>query len=85
MKWEEVRRAFPDEWILLEAVEAFTNEESERILVDIIPLDKFPDSSKAMKAYKVLHHENPRRELYVLHTSRSEPQIMERKWVGVRR
>ncbi|SIQ46884.1 hypothetical protein SAMN05878482_1011287 [Peribacillus simplex] len=29
---------------------------------------KFPISPDAMKAYQVLHHENPTRELYVIHT-----------------
>lgn len=38
MKWEDVRQAFPGKWVLIEAIEAFTNEESERILVDIVPL-----------------------------------------------
>lgn len=85
MKWEDVRQAFPNEWMLIEAVEAFTNEEHERILVDITPLEKFSDSPKAMRASQALHRENPSRELYVLHTNRIDPQIKERKWVGVRR
>lgn len=65
MKWEDVRQAF-------------TNEENERILVDITPLEKFSDSPKAMRAYQVLHRESPNRELYVLHTNRIEPQIKEK-------
>jgi hypothetical protein len=31
MKWEDVRQAFPKEWMLIEAVQAYTNEESELI------------------------------------------------------
>ncbi len=85
MKWEDVRKAFPDQWILLEAIEAYTNEKNERILVDIVPLEKFSDSPKAMKAYQKLHHENAGRELYVIHTNRKSPGIIEKKWVGVRR
>lgn len=85
MKWEDVRQAFPNEWILIEAIEAFTNDENERILVDIVPIEKFSDSPKAMRAYQELHRESPTREFYVLHTSRIEPKIMEKRWVGVRR
>ncbi|MUV38879.1 hypothetical protein JNUCC1_02750 [Lentibacillus sp. JNUCC-1] len=85
MKWEEVQQAFPDKWMLIEAVQAFTNENDERILEDIVPLKKFTNSPEAMRAYKKLHHENPGREFYVLHTSREKPNIIEKRWVGVRR
>lgn len=85
MKWEEVRQAFPEKWMLIEAIEAFTNEENERILVEIVPLQKFPNSPKAMKAYQELHRKNPTREFYVLHTSRDQPNIIEKRWVGIRR
>lgn len=85
MKWEDVRQAFPNTWVLIEAVQAFTNEENERILTDIVPLKKFPSSPEAMRAYQKLHHESPTRELYVLHSNREHTNIFEKKWVGVRR
>ena len=62
VKWEEVRQAFPEKWVLIEAIQAFTNEESERILVDVVPLKKFTNSPEAMKTYQELHRENPTRE-----------------------
>ena len=85
MKWEDVRQAFPKQWILIEAMEAHTNEQSERILEEIAPLKKFCNSPEAMKAYQEIHREDPNRDLYVLHTSRKKPNIIEKKWVGVRR
>lgn len=85
MKWEDVRQAFPEQWVLIEAVQAYTNEDSERILEDVTPLDKYSNSPDAMKAYQELHSENPTRELYVLHTKRKDPNIIEKKWVGVGR
>lgn len=85
MKWEDVCQAFPEQWVLIEAVRAYTNEKSERILDEIAPLKKFSNSPDAMKAYQEIHLEEPKRELYVLHTSRKEPNIIEKKWVGVRR
>jgi hypothetical protein len=85
MKWEDVCQAFPEQWVLIEAVRAYTNENSERILDEIAPLKKFSNSPDAMKAYQEIHREDPRRELYVLHTNRKEPKIIEKKWVGVRR
>ncbi|WP_062107435.1 hypothetical protein [Bacillus niameyensis] len=85
MKWEDVCQAFPKQWVLIEAVHAYTNGESERILEEIVPLKKFSNSPEAMKAYQVLHRENPARELYVLHTSRKNPNIIEKRCVGLRR
>ncbi|MBP3041034.1 hypothetical protein J9303_16330 [Bacillaceae bacterium Marseille-Q3522] len=85
MKWEDVRQAFPKQWVLIEAIQAYTNDESERILKEVAPLKKFSNSIDAMKAYQEIHRANPSRELYVLHTNRKNPNIIEKKWVGVRR
>ncbi|MEK5036743.1 hypothetical protein [Sporosarcina sp. FSL K6-3457] len=85
MKWEDVCKAFPEQWVLIEAIKAYTNKESERILEEVAPLNRFSNSPDAMKAYQELHQENPTRELYVLHTNRKNPNIIEKKWVGVRR
>lgn len=85
MKWEDVCEAFPESWILLEAIRAYTNEDSARILEEVAPLKKFSNSPEAMREYKKFHKEDPSRELYVLHTSRKDPNIIEKKWVGVRR
>lgn len=85
MKWEEVCQAFPDQWVLIEAIQAYTNDESERILEEVAPLKKFSNSPEAMRVYQELHRKSPSRELYVLHTSRKKPNIIEKKWVGVRR
>jgi hypothetical protein len=70
---------------LIEAVRTYTNENSKRILEEIAPIKTFSDSPEAMKVYQTIHREEPNRELYVLHTSRKDPNITEKKWVGVRR
>ena len=85
MKWEDVREAFPNRWVLIEAIEAYTNDENERILEKITPIDTYSEPSEAMKDYQDLHKENPARELYVLHTNREQPNIIEKTWSGVRR
>lgn len=85
MKWEDIRQAFPEQWILIEVIQAYTNKQSERILEEIVPLEKFSNSPDAMKVYQEIHQDDPNRELYVLHTSRKKPNIIEKKWVGVRR
>jgi hypothetical protein len=85
MKWEDIRKAFPNRWVLIEAIDAYTNERNERILKKVMPIETFLEPMEAMNEYKRLHKENPHRELYVLHTNRKETNILEKKWTGVRR
>lgn len=78
MKWKDVRQAFPDSWVLIEATQAYTNNQNERILEEIVPLNKFTSSPEAMRVYQEIHQDDPTKELYVLHTSRKEPKIIEK-------
>ena len=83
MKWSEIRHRYPDQWLLIEAIEA-RSEPGQRIVEDIAVLDSYPDSVSAMKRYTSLHHEAPQRELYVFDTDREELDIRERRWLGIR-
>ncbi len=83
MQWSEVRRHHPDQWLLIEAIEA-RSEAGRRFVDEIAVLGTFPDSVTAMQRYTGLHHEVPQRELYVCHTEREELEIQERRWLGIR-
>ena len=78
MTWEEIRRHFSHQWLLLEAMEAYS-EPGKRIVKQLSVLNTFPDSVAAMKAYAKLHHEAPTRELYFFHTDREQLDIHERR------
>ncbi len=83
MLWEEIRQHFPDQWLLLEALKAHS-EQNKRIVERLAVLGMYPDSVTAMKAYAELHREAPMRELYVFHTAREKLDITEVYRVGVR-
>lgn len=83
MKWDEIRRQYQHQWLLIEAIEA-RSEAENRILEDLSVLDTFPDSTVAMQRYAELHQIDPARELYVFHTDRAELDITERRWLGIR-
>lgn len=83
MKWEEIRTHYPKKWILIEAVKAHS-EDNKRILDDIAVINVFGNSKKAMHNYINLHHENPKRELFVVHSDREVLDITIRKWLGIR-
>jgi hypothetical protein len=83
MKWDEIRTRYPQQWLLIEAIQART-EEGKRILDQISVINSFPDSPSALQAYKKLHHDEPQRELFVVHTDRVDLDINVRRWLGIR-
>jgi hypothetical protein len=83
MNWEKIRENYPNQWVLVEAIEAHSVL-GKRILDQLAVLNTFPDSLIAMRTYKELHKKSPNRELYVLHTDRKSLNILERKWIGIR-
>ena len=85
MKWLEVRRKYPDQWLIIEALQAHTTPESRRILDAVKVVKRCDDSAIAMQVYRQLHEQYPEREFYFAHTSREQLDIRERVWAGIRR
>ena len=84
MRWPDVRGAHPDQWLLIEALEAHTADH-RRVVDRIAVLEVCPDSATALQRYRELRREHPHRELYFVHTANPELEIEERSWLGVRR
>lgn len=83
MKWQEIRKVYPQRWLLLEAIRAHS-EANKRILDQLAVVGVFYDSETALESYRQLHREAPERELYVFHTSRETLDVTERRWLGIR-
>lgn len=83
MRWQEVRAAHPDQWLVIEALEAHS-ENAHRVLDRIAVVDRCADGRAVMKRYRELRREHPQRELCFVHTSMEELNIEERVWLGVR-
>ena len=83
MTWQEIRVHYPHQWLVVEALEA-RSEQGRRELDDLAVVDALSDGEAAFRAYLKLHRSAPERELYVLHTDREEPDITERTWLGLR-
>jgi hypothetical protein len=84
MTWQEIRKQYPQTWLLVEALEAHTTEEKRRIIDRLAVIEKFPGFFEAMQLYKKLHGLSPQREMYVVHTVNKEIKIQEQRWTGVR-
>lgn len=84
MNWSDIRQSYPDQWLIIEALEAHTDENRRR-LDRIAVVETCPDGSAAIQSYRRLHKQYPLREFYFVHTSRDELEIIERRWAGIRR
>jgi len=85
MQWSEVRESYPKQWLVIEALEAHTNPENQRMLENIAVIGSYGDGNEAMCSYRQLHMQFPTREFYYVHTDRLELDIHERRWAGIRR
>ena len=83
MDWDEIKQAYPDQWIVIEAMEAHSDG-GLRVLDRVAVIATCPDGESAVDAYRRLHDKFPEREFYFIHTSRATLQIEERLWVGIR-
>ena len=59
-------------------------EADQRIIDNLSVIAAYSDSAAALSDYARLHHAAPERELYVAHTDRTELDITERCWLGIR-
>ena len=84
MLWPEIRNVYPNQWLVVEALQAHTTPEQKRHLDQIAVVDICPDGSAAMRRYRDMHQQYPTREFYFVHTGRAELDIRVRKWLGVR-
>jgi hypothetical protein len=85
MIWSEIRKAYPDQWLIVEALEAHTTSDNKRQLERLAVIERCADGKEAFQSYRRLHQSYPHREFYFLHTSRDELDIREQKWLGIRR
>ena len=83
MTWQEVRKHFPEQWLLVEATRAHSAA-NKRILDELAVLGSYASGKTAMDGYLDLHRRMPERELFVLHTSREKLEIEELRRLGIR-
>ena len=84
MRWAEVREQYPEQWLVIDALEAHT-EGDRRKLDQITVVEICPDGAETFQRYRELHRQHPLREFYFVHTAREELDIRERYWLGLRR
>lgn len=84
MQWLDVRQAYPNEWLIIEALDAETTQDHMRNLKRISIIERYADGGAALQSYRRLHQQYPLREFYYVHSSREKLDIREQNWVGIR-
>jgi hypothetical protein len=85
MQWHEIRKNYPDAWLVIEALQAHSASGNLRHLDKIAVIERCPSGESALSSYRRLHQQYPEREFYYVHTSRELLEIREQQWMGVRR
>lgn len=84
MNWEDIRKMYPSQWVLIEAIDSRTEGE-KRIIERMNVIDSFADDGdNAFQKYIELHKIHKDREYYIYHTSNEFLNIGVKKWLGVR-
>ncbi len=84
MRWTDIREQYPDKWLIIEALEAHT-EDDRRKLDQVAVVEVCSDGAAAFHRYRELHRQYPPREFYFVHTAREELDIRERHGLGLRK
>lgn len=77
MIWNDLRRTHPEQWLVIEALEAHTDGGGRRRLDRVALVDVCADGRAAFQRYRELHRKHPEREYYPVHTSLAEPEIFD--------
>jgi len=85
MKWDEIRNTYPDQWLIIEALETHTTPDYQVHLDRLTVIERCTDGNDALTRYRRLHKEYPQREFYFVHTSRTDLDIRVLHWTGIRR
>ena len=80
MLWSEIRKSYPNQWLIIEALKAHTSPDKQRLLEQLAVIETCDGGNVAMQRYRHLHQTYPSREFYFVHTSRKELEIYERQW-----
>jgi len=84
MTWDEIRSAYTNKWLVVEALVAHTDPNNKRIISDFKVIEICSDGISAFNKYRQLHKLEPCKEFYYLNTKREVLEIEERKWIGIR-
>lgn len=86
MRWQEVCSAYPNQWLVIEALESHVEqvrgqEQVQRRVFDRVDvIELCADGRAAMHSYREQRHLHPGREFLCIHTAYPSLEFEERPW-----
>lgn len=71
MKWEQVRKTYPNQWIVFDILNEY-EEDNHVIVTELAIIDTFDDLNQAYKYYCKLHKEDKNRKITLGDTKKDE-------------
>ena len=84
MNWQQIRTQYPEQWLLIEAIEAHIGQKHQRLLDQIAVVEQCVDGLEAFRRYQVFRWQFPKQEYYHVHTRREELDIVDEVRLGSR-
>ncbi len=67
MKWIDIRKAYPDKWVVIEGLKTRIQGDT-KYYDNVSVMESFDDGTKALNLCNSLHKEYLRRDFYFVHT-----------------
>lgn len=82
MKWQDIQVAYPNAWLVVEAIQSH-QEDNLFVPDDLAVVETCCNGADAFAAYRRRHRANPEREWLFVHTSRPHLRVEQRPWLGI--
>lgn len=82
MKWDEVRKRYPNSGVLVE-ISCASSKENKRIITEMIVLEESNSAQVLWNSYKEMHLKFPNKELYIFHTSKNQVEVEEQPFLRI--
>lgn len=82
MKWDEVRKRYPNSGVLVEALSAYSKE-NKRIITEMLVLEESNSPHVLWGKYKQLRSKYSNKEIYIFHTSKNQIEVEEQPFLRI--
>lgn len=83
MLWSDVRKDYPEHWVVVEALKSH-QQDDEKTISEVTVINAYPDSTQAYRNYQTIHKQQPHRSYYVASTANKSLKVKVQYWAGVR-
>ena len=83
MLWSEVRKDYPNMWVVIETLSSKVEDDIETI-EEVTVVNSYDNSTAAYLNYRTMHKQAPNREYLFASTANEELKVKIQHWTGVR-